>query len=114
MYFQNSLKLLHHPKACLVFVWIWYYYLVTHGRSHFLLRNPSNKRRKREESKEILAFDHFEKIKEAEYQTEIYSLKEKINEFKMIQLEDSKYREIVENLIEKGVISRDGEEVIKF
>ena len=32
----------------------------------------------------------------------------------MIQLEDSKYREIVENLIEKGVISRDGEEVIKF
>ena len=32
----------------------------------------------------------------------------------MIQLEDSKYREIAENLIEKGVISRDGEEVIKF
>ena len=32
----------------------------------------------------------------------------------MIQLEDSKYREIVENLIEKGVISRDGEEVLKF
>ena len=53
-------------------------------------------------------------IKEAETMNEIHNLKERKNEPKMMQLEDTKYREIVEGLVEKGIINREGEEFMKF
>ena len=53
-------------------------------------------------------------IKESEIINEIYNLNERKNELKMMQLEDSKYREIVEGLVEKWIINREGEEFMKF
>ena len=85
-----------------------------HGRSHFLLRNSGRKRKKLEESKEIEAIVNEGAVREAEMMAELDNLKERINEYKMIQIEDSKYKEIVDSLIQKGVISRTGEEIIKF
>ena len=38
-------------------------------------------------------------MKEAEMMVELENLNERINEYKMIQLKDSKYKEVVENLI---------------
>ena len=70
------------------------------GRSHFLLKPPSGKRRKEEETKEIFATTDDQDIKNAELYYEVKKLKEKINEYKMIQLEDAKYKGIVQNLIE--------------
>ena len=32
----------------------------------------------------------------------------------MIQIEDMKYKEIVQGLIEKGIINSEGEELMKF
>ena len=53
-------------------------------------------------------------IKEAEMISEIQCLKERINNFKMMQLEDAKYKEIVEGLVDKGIINSEGEEIMKF
>ena len=55
-------------KTCLIFesiLYYYYYYLILHSMSNFLPKNPSIKSRKKEESREILAFDHFERIKES-------------------------------------------------
>ena len=35
---------------------------------------------------------------------EIDTLKERINKYKMIQLEDAQYKEIVDSIIQKGII----------
>ena len=88
--------------------------IVVGGRSHFLLKQPNLRKRKYEEIKEIVASSNEDDIREAELISEVQLLKERINEYKMIQLEDSKYKEIVENLIEKGVINQNGDELIKF
>ena len=32
----------------------------------------------------------------------------------MIQLEDFQYKEIVDSIIQKGIINKNGEEIIKF
>ena len=53
-------------------------------------------------------------IKEAEMMSKIHNLKERINELKKMHLEDAKYRETVEGLVEKDIINREGEEFIKF
>ena len=88
--------------------------IVVGGRSHSLLKQPNLKKRKYEKIKEIVASSNEDDIREAELISEVQLLKERINEYKMIQLEDSKYKEIVENLIEKGVINQNGDELIKF
>ena len=53
-------------------------------------------------------------IREAKMQYENQLLIEKIAEYKLIQLEDTKYKQILESLIEKGIINQEGEEIIKF
>ena len=88
--------------------------IVVGERSYFLLKQPNLRKRKYEEIKEIVASSNEDDIREAELISEVQLLKERINEYKMIQLEDSKYKEIVENLIEKGVINQNGDELIKF
>ena len=42
------------------------------------------------------------------------NLKKKINEYKIMQLEDAKYKEIVDSLIQKRVISKTREEIWKL
>ena len=67
-----------------------------------------------EEINEIEAIQNEGEIREAEMIAELDNLKERINEYKIMQLEDAKYKEIVDSLIQKGVISKTGEEIIKF
>ena len=69
---------------------------------------------KKEESKEILASSDDQDIRNAELRAEVEKLKELINEYKMIHIEDMKYKEIVQGLIEKGIINSEGEELMKF
>ena len=88
--------------------------IVVGGRSHFLLKQQNLRKRKYEEIKEIVASSNEDDIRETKLISEVQLLKERINEYKMIQLEDSKYKEIVENLIEKRVINQNGDELIKF
>ena len=88
--------------------------LVTRGRSNFLLRSPRNKRPKLEERKEVEIIQNDDDIKEIQLLAEISDLQSKINEYRGFQIEDSKYKEIVHNLIEKGIINEDGEELMKF
>ena len=64
--------------------------------------------------KEIELVENEEYLKEAQYLQEITELESKINEYKAIQIEDAKYREIVSSLIGKGIINCEDEELIKF
>ena len=41
------------------------------------------------------------KVREAEFQWEINNQKDKISEYKMIQIDDAKYKMIVKGLVEK-------------
>ena len=45
---------------------------------------------------------------------EISDLQSKIKEYKALQIEDAKYKEIVADLVEKGIISETGEELMKL
>ena len=74
------------------------------GRSHFLLQKSDRKRKKIEETKEIEAIQNEGEIREAEMMAELDNLKERINEFKIMQLKDTKYKEIVDKLIQKGLL----------
>ena len=49
-----------------------------------------------------------------QYLAEISDLESKIKEYKAMQIEDAGYKEIVANLINKGVINEKGEKLIKF
>ena len=49
-----------------------------------------------------------------QYLAEISDLESKIKEYKAMQIEDTGYKEIVANLINKGAIKEKGEELIKF
>ena len=87
---------------------------MVHGRSHFLLRKPGQSKRKFEETKESVATDDFYDVKVGQLTQEIDDLKEKIHEYRMIQIEDAKYKRIVDTLVDKGIISESGEELMKF
>ena len=69
------------------------------GRSHFLLRDPTHKRMKVEEVKELVASNYKVDIENAELFGEIEEMKEKLNEYKMVHLEDMKYKDAVDQLI---------------
>ena len=88
--------------------------LVSKGRSNFLLRSPKRKRGKYEEIKEVELIENDEYIKEVQYLAEISDLQSKIKEYKALQIEDAKYKEIVADLVEKGIISETGKELMKF
>ena len=72
------------------------------------------KRAKYEETKEVEIYENEEYIKEMQYLAEISDLESKIKEYKAMQIEDAEYKEIVTNLINKGIINEKGEKFIKF
>ena len=84
------------------------------GRSHLLLR-PANKRRKlNEESKEIIAARGDFESENNELYCQIEDLKTKVNEFKMLYLETLKYKEQVEDLMKKGTVKKNNDEIMHF
>ena len=91
-----------------------YALLVSRGRSIFFLLSPRSKRPKLEERKEVEIIENEDDLAEIQLLAEISNLQSKIKEYKEIQIEDSKYKEIVQSLVEKGVINKDGEELMKF
>ena len=69
------------------------FYTVVKGRLYFLLHQPTHKRIKIDELKEITASFKQSNIENVELYTEIQILKGKLNEFKTINIENMKYRE---------------------
>ena len=78
------------------------------------MRDPSKKRRKLEEVKELELSNYDLDIKTATLQQEIDGLKSEVIEYSDRLGENIKYKDIVQNLIEKGVINEHGEEKISF
>ena len=50
----------------------------------------------------------------AEMYEEIHDLKQQIVELKNMNIENIQYKDKIDNLIEKGVLNEDGEEIVKF
>ena len=88
--------------------------IVVHGKSNLLNGDPRRKRRKEEESKELEISNYDLDIKNAELVDEINEFKDKIAEYRNFQRESIKYKEIVDNLIYKGVLNEHEDENIKF
>ena len=84
------------------------------GRSHYLLRPPTHKRVKLEEYKEIILSNEQLDLEKSELILEIDDLKQKLNEFKMQRLEDTKYREDMEELIRERSDRQREDERITF
>ena len=88
--------------------------LVVNGRSHLLLR-PQNKRKKlEEESKEIFATRGDLESENNELYCQVEDLKAKVTEFKMLYLENLKYKEQMEDLIKRGAVKRSDEKTMHF
>ena len=79
-----------------------------------LIGDPRRKRRKEEEFKELEISNYDLDIKSEELADTINEFKDKIAEYRDVQRESIKYKEIVGNLIHKGVLNEHGEENIKF
>ena len=79
-----------------------------------MLRPPKEKREKLEERKEVEIMEDESEVKELQYMEEIADLNSKIKEYKILQIESTKYKEIVNDLVKRGVINSKGEELIKF
>ena len=69
------------------------------------MRQSCNKRKKSEESKEIVLSRDQRDIKDAELMTEIDALKEKLRVFDSIKNENRQYREVLNKLIENGTLN---------
>ena len=67
-----------------------------------------------EETNEILAFDHDIEIKNNKLYSEILSLKDQVLEYKALHIQKLKYKEKLDELARNGVISSQGEEILKF
>ena len=67
-----------------------------------------------EEVKEFVASNNKMDIENAELFGEIEEMKEKLNEYKMVHLEDMKYKDAVDQLIREGVLNNDGSVKMKF
>ena len=84
------------------------------GRSHFLLRQPSHKRVKICDLEEIIASRNQNDTENAQLYTEVQDLKEKLKEFRMVQIENLQYREMIEKLEKKREQENVDEERIQF
>ena len=78
---------------------IYYKTVVLHGRSYFLFTKSDRKRKKLKEIKEIKTIQIEWAIRKAEIIEEFDNLKERAHEYKIMQLKDTRYKEIVDNLI---------------
>ena len=67
-----------------------------------------------EEVNEFVASNNKMDIENAELFGEIEEMKEKLNEYKMVHLEDMKYKDAVDQLIREGVLNNDGSVKMKF
>ena len=67
-----------------------------------------------EEVKELVASNKKMDIENAELFGEIEEMKEKLNEYKMVHLEDIKYKDAVDQLIREEVLNNDGSVKMKF
>ena len=77
------------------------------GKSHMLIRHPSNKRRKEEESKDaiIITNDLEQENKLLFY--EIDRMKEELSEFENMKLEVSYYNDKFDKLFEAGIVDKE-------
>ena len=79
-----------------------------------MLRDPSRKRAKFEETKEI----NLQRIEDSSLNQQICKaiddLKELLDEYKAKHAEDLKYKRKIDELVSQGVINKNLEEVIKF
>ena len=78
------------------------------------MRQSYNKRKKSEESKEIVLSRDQRDIKDAELMAEINALKEKLRDFDSTKNENRQYREVLNKLIENGTLNENLEEKIEF
>ena len=91
-----------------------YAIIVINGRSHLLIR-PSAKRRKlEEETKEMVVFNNELEEENKDLYWQLEDLKQKANEFKMLYLENLKYKEQVQDLTNKGLIKKQEDERMHF
>ena len=83
------------------YLWLLLSYIVIPGRSHFLLREPSQKRVKFSDLNEIIVSHEQNDAENSELYNEVQKLKEKLKEFKMIRLENLKFREAIQKYEEE-------------
>ena len=84
------------------------------GRSNYLLREPSRKRAKYNEYKELELTNNDLDQKNAELYAEIDSLKDKVNEYKMLHIEALAAKEKLEKNIKEGFSKESEDERIEF
>ena len=79
-----------------------------------LIREPSKRKRKLEEVKELELTNYDLDIANARMQQEIDYLKGQVIEYKDRLNESMKYKDIVQNLIDEGKLNEYGEDKIQF
>ena len=87
---------------------------MVHGRSHLLIRPKAKRRKVEEETKEAIVFNNDLEEDNKNLYLKVEDLKQKANEFKMLYLENLKYKEQMQDLISKGIITYESEERIQF
>ena len=80
----------------------------------FLAQTFKKADKRAEETKGSFASDYDLEIKNNELYSEISNLKDKVSEYKANHIESLKYKEKLDELAPKGVINREGKEIIKF
>ena len=78
------------------------------------MREPSGKRNKYEERKEVIVSDNELDVSNARLSEEINDLKSELTKYKEEIQKGMKYKEMIEDLIKNGVINEKGEERINF
>ena len=77
-------------------------YISVMRKIYFLLRPPKEKREKLEERKEVEIMEDESEVNKLQYREEIADLNSKINEYKILQIESTKYKEIVNDLVKEA------------
>ena len=78
------------------------------------MREPSGKRKKYEERKEVIVSNNELDVSNARLSEEINDLKSELTKYKEEIQKGIKYKEMIEDLIKNGVINEKGEERINF
>ena len=89
-------------------------FLVVKGRSHLLLRHSNKRKKTEEEQKEVILFPHNLESEKNELYGQVEDLKSEVSQFKMLYLENLKYKEQLEDLSKRGIIKKNDEEMIQF